>query len=129
MGLGFTFPSRLASFQAESSSLSYGLIVHLLLLPTPPHGDAVAVGYRPERAYLKRTSTSLTKRAFRRTEGRGAPRPCWRLTVADARQRVPTKPSGLMNFFRDFGNDARQASWSKTAQTACLRRPEVSITR
>jgi len=37
------------------------------LLPTPPHGDAVAVGYRPERAYLKRTSTSLTKCAFRRT--------------------------------------------------------------
>ncbi len=36
-------------------------------LPTPPHGDAVAVGYRPERAYLKRTSTSLTKCALRRT--------------------------------------------------------------
>ena len=61
------FSSRLASFQAESRSLSYGLIVHLLLLPTPPLGDAVAVGYRPERAYLKRTSTSLTKCAFRRT--------------------------------------------------------------
>ncbi|HET6961074.1 MAG TPA: hypothetical protein VFJ27_01190, partial [Terriglobia bacterium] len=29
---------RLASFQAESRSLSYGLIVHLPLLPTPPHG-------------------------------------------------------------------------------------------
>src|SRR5580765_5406714 len=58
---------RLASFQAESRSLSCGLIVHLLLLPTPPRGDAVAVGYRPETAYLKRTSTSLTKCAFRRT--------------------------------------------------------------
>ena len=39
--------------------------------PAAPHPasrtDAVAVGYRPERAYLKRTSTSLTKCAFRRT--------------------------------------------------------------
>jgi hypothetical protein len=67
------FSSRPASFQAESSSLSYGLIVHLLLLPTPPRGDAVAAGYRPERACLKRTSTSLAKRAFGRT-GAGAPR-------------------------------------------------------
>jgi len=39
--------------------------------PAAPHPasrtDAVAVGYRPERACLKRTSTSLTKCAFRRT--------------------------------------------------------------
>ena len=39
--------------------------------PAAPHPasrtDAVAVGYRPERAYLKRTSTSLTKCAFRHT--------------------------------------------------------------
>lgn len=31
---------------AESSSLSYGLLFHLQLLPTPPHGDAVTFGYR-----------------------------------------------------------------------------------
>ena len=46
--------------QAESSSSSYGLVVHLLLLSTPPHGDAVAVGYRQEAFRLKRTFTSLT---------------------------------------------------------------------
>ena len=31
---------------AESSSLSYGLVFHLQLLPTPPRGDAVTIGYR-----------------------------------------------------------------------------------
>jgi hypothetical protein len=31
--------------------LRYGLIVHLRLLPTPPHGDAVTFGYRvPEHS-------------------------------------------------------------------------------
>ena len=54
-------------YPAESSSLSYGLVVHLLLLPTPPLGDAVAFGYRPESICLKRTCTSLTSRALRRT--------------------------------------------------------------
>ena len=34
---------------AESCSLSYGLRVRLRLLSTPPHGDAVTIGYR-ERA-------------------------------------------------------------------------------
>jgi hypothetical protein len=33
---------------AETSSSSYGLLVRLALLPTPPHGDAVTVGYRTE---------------------------------------------------------------------------------
>ncbi|MEW6114819.1 MAG: hypothetical protein AB1664_21980, partial [Thermodesulfobacteriota bacterium] len=41
--------------------------VHLLLLPTPPRGDAVTVGYRPEKVYLERTCTSLIKYARRRT--------------------------------------------------------------
>ena len=50
---------RLASFQAESRSLSYGLIVHLLRLPTPPRGDAVAVGYRPERAFAGMTNKGM----------------------------------------------------------------------
>ena len=70
-GLGFTFRQQARRRRpAESSSLSYGWIVHLLLLPTPPHGDAVAVGYRPESVYLKRTSTSPIKHAFRRTGSR-----------------------------------------------------------
>ena len=52
---------------AESSSLSYGLAVHLPLLPTPPHGDAVTVRYRPESVCLKGTSTPPTEYTFRRT--------------------------------------------------------------
>src|SRR6266704_6273839 len=65
------------SHPAESSSLSYGLVVHLLLLSTPPRGDAVAVGYRPESVCLKRTFTSPTTRAFRRTQ----PRPLGRDSI------------------------------------------------
>ena len=42
--------------------------------PAAPHPasrtDAVAVGYRPESVYLKRTSTSPIKHAFRRTGSR-----------------------------------------------------------
>src|SRR6266498_418959 len=66
-------------YQAESSSSSYGLVVHLLLLPTPPLGDAVAFGFRPESVYLERTCTSLIVRALRRTcHGLGP----WRFTLA-----------------------------------------------
>jgi len=53
--------------QAETGSLSYGLLIHLLLLSTPPRGDAVTFGYRPECVYLKRTRTSLARYAYRRT--------------------------------------------------------------
>lgn len=53
--------------QAESSSSSYGLVVHLQLLPTPPHGDAVTFSYRSESDFLKKTCTSLTKHALTRT--------------------------------------------------------------
>ena len=52
---------------AESSSSSYGLVIHLLLLSTTHCCAAVAFGYRPESVYLERTSTSLTAHAFRRT--------------------------------------------------------------
>jgi hypothetical protein len=55
------------SGQAEAGSLDYGLLIHLLLLPTPPRGDAVTFGYRPECVYLKRTCTSLAKYAYSRT--------------------------------------------------------------
>lgn len=54
---------------AESSSLSYGRVVHLRLLPTLPHGNAVIFGYGPESAYPERTLTSLSESAPRRTSG------------------------------------------------------------
>jgi hypothetical protein len=53
--------------QAESSFLTYGLVVHLLLLSTPPHDDAVIFGYRPESVYLTGTFTLLTKHTHSRT--------------------------------------------------------------
>ena len=46
---------------------SYGLVAHLLLLSTSPHGDVVTVGFRPESVYLERTFTSLNVCARRRT--------------------------------------------------------------
>src|SRR6185295_12412602 len=52
---------------AVSSSLSYGLVLHLLLLSTTHRCVAVAFGYGPESVCPKRTLTSLTTRAFRRT--------------------------------------------------------------
>ncbi len=53
--------------QAESRSSSYGPGSHLPWLRTPPHGDALMFGYRPESACLTRTCTSLTMHARRRT--------------------------------------------------------------
>ena len=53
--------------------LRYGLNVHLRLLPTPPRGDAVTFGYRPESACPKGTSTPLTKHTCRRTRSRLRP--------------------------------------------------------
>jgi hypothetical protein len=59
---------RLTSFrQTESSSCSYGLVVRLLLLPTPPRGDAVALGYGPESVCPEGTLTPLTIAPFGRT--------------------------------------------------------------
>jgi len=55
---------------AESRSLSYGPMVHLRLLPTSPHDDAVTFSYRPESACLGMTSTSLIEYTFRRTSPR-----------------------------------------------------------
>ena len=52
---------------AESRSSSYGPTVHLRLLPTSPHGDAVTISYRPESVCLGMTSTSLIEYTFRRT--------------------------------------------------------------
>jgi hypothetical protein len=67
-GLDFAFEKQARRLHpAVSSSLSYGLVVHLLLLSTTHCCVAVAFGYRPESVYLERTFTSLTTRAFRRT--------------------------------------------------------------
>ena len=41
------FGRRLANRSGQTSSLSYGRLLLLLLLPTPPRGDAVTVEYRP----------------------------------------------------------------------------------
>jgi hypothetical protein len=73
-GLGFTVvPLAHQHWQAESSSLSYGWTVRLLLLPTPPRDDAVAVGYRPENVYLKGTSTPLFSTIIVRLQAHGTP--------------------------------------------------------
>ena len=52
---------------AESRSSSYGPMVHLRLLSTPPHGDAVSFSYRPENACLEGTFTLLIEHTLRRT--------------------------------------------------------------
>ena len=76
-GLDFAFGWQARRLRpAVSSSLSYGLVVHLLLLPTTHHCVAVAFGYRSESVSLERTSTSLTTRAFRRTIPRYRARFC-----------------------------------------------------
>jgi len=59
---------------AESSLLSYGLVVHLLLLSTTHRCVAVAFGYRPESVCLEKTLTSLNVRAPRRAWGGALPR-------------------------------------------------------
>jgi hypothetical protein len=69
------FIRRLTERTGRNGFVSYGLLIHLLLLSTPPCGDAVTVSYRPECAYLKRTCTSLAKYAYRRTYA--APAGAW----------------------------------------------------
>jgi hypothetical protein len=61
------FIGRLTERTGRNGFVSYGLLIHLLLLSTPPRGDAVTVSYRPECVYLKRTCTSLAKYAYRCT--------------------------------------------------------------
>ena len=72
-GLDFAISKQARRLRpAESVSSSYGLVVHLPLLPTPPHGDAVTFSYRPESACLKGTSTPPTMHAHGRTYWRPA---------------------------------------------------------
>ncbi len=59
-------PAESSSASSPAGEASYGLVVHLLLLPTPSHDDAVAVAYR-FTLNLERTFTSPTKCALRRT--------------------------------------------------------------
>ncbi len=59
-------PAESSSVSFLMGKVSYGLVVHLLLLPTPSRDDAVAVGYR-FMLNLERTLTSPAKCAFRRT--------------------------------------------------------------
>jgi hypothetical protein len=47
--------------------LRCGLAIRLPMLSTPPRGDAVSVGYKPENVYLERTCTPLSKHTHRRT--------------------------------------------------------------
>ena len=60
-------PQARRTHPAESRSSSYGLVMHLRLLPASPRGDAVTLGVRPESVCLGRTPTFLVMCAQRRT--------------------------------------------------------------
>jgi hypothetical protein len=81
---------------AESCSSSYGPTVHLQLLPTSPHGDAVTFSYRPENAYLGETRTPLIEYTLRRTRASFARLP-----------RANRKPQGLAVKNRQASGKAR----------------------
>jgi len=96
--------SRLHHLPAGSPTLT-GRIEFVILRmdrspPAAPHPasrtDAVAVGYRPESVYLKRTFTSPIKHAFRRT-GTSAPRAFSPVDSETGRIRV-----GSTQFFHSF---------------------------
>ena len=59
---------RLATTSGRIEFTSHcGLVVHLLLLPTPPRGDAVAIGYGLGNVCPRWTCTTLISHALRRT--------------------------------------------------------------
>jgi len=80
---------RLATTSGRIEFTSHcGLVVHLLLLPTPPRGDAVAIGYGLGNVCPRWTCTTLISHALRRTSPRrrrGAP-------TASA-LHLPTRPT------------------------------------
>ena len=82
-GLGFAI-SQQARRESRPNRvhLRCGLVIHLGLLSTPPRGDAVSFGYRPENVYLKRTCTSLTWHTYRRTSPGCSP--TWALKAQEA---------------------------------------------
>jgi hypothetical protein len=59
--------SRLTATPGQIAFDIYGPMVHLQLLSTPPRGDAVTFGFRPESVSLGRTCTSLIEYTLRRT--------------------------------------------------------------
>ena len=85
------FTRRLAVTLGRIAFVSYGPAVHLRLLSTPPHGDAVTFSYRPESACLERTCTSLIKYTFRRTSAAAAT-PLW---ISRRRSR-PAPPRSIV---------------------------------
>ena len=67
-GLGFVFCQQTRRrVRPNRVHLRCRPVVHLLLLPTPPRGDAVAFGYGPENVCPARTCTSLIGYTLRRT--------------------------------------------------------------
>ncbi len=62
-----------AGVHAKSGSSSYGLPVHLRLLPTPPHGDAVTFDFgacdRPRHGLAPCRQSALTRRTRSRASG------------------------------------------------------------
>ncbi len=60
-------PRSLASHKCRIEFLSYGPVVHLQLLSTPPYGDAVTFGCQPVSGWLEGTLTLLFKCAPERT--------------------------------------------------------------
>jgi hypothetical protein len=85
-------PDRLA----ESSSSSYGLDFHLLLLSTVFRNTAVTVDYGPEYVCPKRTFTSLIVCAYART----VPRTLGRVSLMSEIRKEPVgAPARTLLFF------------------------------
>ncbi len=94
--------------EAESSlrrltsvSRYYGLVVRRRLLPTPPRGDAVTIGYRDARRSPARTCTSRMQRTYRRTPLPACP--------AGEAVRSPARREGAA-YHADRGREERLSS-------------------
>ena len=71
---------------AETGSSSYGLLVRLQLLPTPPRGDAVTLSYAWRDYHAAGTCTLLTQRPHGRTTA--GLRPALQVSPPAARRKV-----------------------------------------
>ena len=71
------FPSRLANFMRPNQVRFLRTGGSPPVASHPALGDAVTFGYRPESICLKRTFTSLSGRAHRRTRGQPVARHEW----------------------------------------------------
>ena len=81
-----------------------GLVAHLLLLSTPPRGDAVTVSYWPESVCQKRTLTSLSEHARRRTRSQ--------LLLANKDGFSPPGGGSYHNFFHKVNDLPLSHSWT-----------------